>query len=165
MSFDIELQKCKNIADVFGLVKKIVSLAIGKDQAGLMVGLTDLGTHANAFLGAFYSLNANMIIINKKPLKRIQTTNPMLYKPYIFHILLHEYIHSLGFYDEKQTRILTYAVSKYFFGENHIVTELAANMQKFLPNLVYPPAAMEPPEDLDIEFIPGIDRDNTGYIL
>ncbi len=165
MDFGSELKKCKKIGDVFELVKKIVTLALGKDQAGLLVGLSDLGAHPNAFVGAFYSLNSNMIIINKKPLKRIQRTNQNLYIPYIFHILLHEYIHSLGFYNERETRILTYQISRYFFGEDHVVTELAVGMERFMPNLVYPSYSFQPPEDYEIEFVSGIDRDNTRYIM
>jgi len=165
MDFNKELQKCKNIADVFELVRKIVTIAIGRDQAGLMVGISDLGSYPNAFVGAFYSLNSNMIIINKKPLKRIQSSKPGLYIPYVFHVLLHEYIHSLGFYDERETRILTYTISRYFFGEGHVVTEFATNMERFLPNLVYPNHDFHPPEGNEIEFVSRIDRGNTGYIL
>ena len=164
MDCEKELKKAKTFADIFEIVKELVREFLGAEQAGLIVGVTDLGSHSQGFIGAFYSLNANMIIINKKPLARILQTNPSIYNHYLFHVMLHEYIHSIGSYDEAQTRQLVYEISNHYFGKNHQVTQLASNIERFMPNLTYPTVGFQPPQDINIEFVKGIDRKNTNYI-
>tara|TARA_Y100000310_G_C20662753_1_gene805695 strand:- start:1901 stop:2392 length:492 start_codon:yes stop_codon:yes gene_type:complete len=157
------LEKAKDFADIFGLVKKLVKNYLNADQAGLLLGLSDLGNYGNAYLGAFYSFDANTIVINKGPLNKIKKTNPNLYNPYIFHILLHEYIHSLGVLEEEQVKQLVYEITQKNFGRNHLATQIAFDMEKFIPNLTF--GNFEVPEDMSIEFVSGIDRDNTDYIM
>lgn len=164
MDYEKEIKKAKTFADTFEIVKEMVMKFFGVEQAGLMVGVTDLGTHGQGFVGAFYSLGSNMIIINKKPLARIMQTNPSLYNYYLFHIMLHEYIHSIGSYDEVQTRQMVYEISNHYFGIDHQLTQLASNIEKFIPDLTYPGSGFQPPEDINIEFVTGIDRKNTNYI-
>jgi len=158
------LDKAKGFADIFELVKGVVKNYLNADQAGLLLGLSDLGAYGNAFLGAFYSFDANTIVINKRPLNKIKQKDPNLYNPYVFHVLLHEYIHSLGITEENEVRTLAYEITQKFFGKNHLATQIAFNLEKFLPNLTFG-NDFEPPEDMSIEFIPGIDRSNTGYIM
>jgi len=157
------LEKAKNFADIFDLVKKVVKNYLDADQAGLLLGLSDLGSYGQSYLGAFYSFDANTIVINKRPLNKIKQTRPNLYNPYIFHVLLHEYVHSLGITDEKQVRQLVYEITQKTFGKNHLATQIALNLEKFIPNLTF--GDFEPPQDMSIEFISGIDRDNTDYIM
>ncbi|MEK6948713.1 MAG: hypothetical protein AABX34_00725, partial [Nanoarchaeota archaeon] len=83
---------------------------------------------------------------------------------YIFHVVLHEYIHSLGITEENEVKIIAFEISKRHFGRNHIATKLAFSLEKVLPNLTFG-ENFEPPEDLSIEFVSGIDRDNTDYIM
>ena len=164
MDYKKSLQKAKSFAEIFQLVKEAVRDYTGNYQAGLLLGLSDLGSHENAYLGAFYSFDANTIVINKRPLNKIKKATPSLYNPYIFHVLLHEYIHSLGITDENEVRIIAFEISKRHFGRNHIATKLAFSLEKVIPNLTFG-ENFEPPEDLSIEFISGIDRDNTDYIM
>src|SRR3989338_4285897 len=156
------LEKAKSFADIFDLVKKTVKKYLNTDQAGLLLGVSDLGIYGNAYLGAFYSMDANTIVINKRPLNSIKQKNPELYNPYLFHVLLHEYIHSLGIFDEEHVRILVYEITQTYFGKKHLATQIAVDLEKFIPNLGFG-ENFEPPEDISIEFISGIDRDNTDY--
>lgn len=164
MDYEAKIKSARTISEIFEIVKEIVREYLGLEQAGLMVGLTDLGMHDRGFIGAFYSLDANTIIINKKPLARVLQTNPSLYNFYLFHIMLHEYVHSIGSFDEMQTRQLVYEISRHYFGEGHTITQLTTNMQKFMPNLTYPVAGFQPPTDISIDFVMGIDKKNTNYI-
>lgn len=164
MNFEKELKMAKTFAGIFEIAKEITRQYLGAEQAGLMVGISDLGAFDKGFIGAFYSLNSNMIIINKMPLARILQTNPSLYNYYIFHVMLHEYIHSIGSYDESQTMQLVCEISEHYFGASHIVTQLASNIEKFMPNLTYPNHGFQPPQDINIEFVKGIDRKNADYI-
>lgn len=163
MDYDSKITRARNFSDIFEIVKEAVYEYLGADQAGLMVGVTDLGSFQNGFIGAFYSLNANAIIINKMPLARILQTNPNIYNYYLFHVILHEYIHSIGSYDEAQTRLLVQEISGHYFGNNHILAQFAINIEKFMPNLTYPEGFIEP-TDINIEFVKGIDRKNINYI-
>lgn len=164
MNYEKELKKAKTFADIFEIVKEVVREYLGLERAGLMVGITDLGSYSQGFIGAFYSLNASMIIINRMPLARILHTNPSLYNYYLFHVMLHEYIHSIGSYDEAQTRQLVCEISEHYFGTNHIVTQFASSIEKFMPHLTYPVQEFQPPQDINIEFAKGIDIKNTNYI-
>ncbi len=164
MDYEKMLERANNFAEIFDLVKNMVREYFGAEQAGLLVGVTDLGSFNQGFVGAFYSLEANAIIINKRPLKRILQTNPYLYNYYLFHVMLHEYIHSIGSLNEDQTRQLVYEISEHYFGTNHVITQFASNIEKFMPNLTYPSQGFQPPEDINIDFVKGIDLKNTNYI-
>src|SRR5881397_3972650 len=82
MDFSAKLDQARTLADVFELVKRAVEAVLGRTRAGLMLALADLGNHPQGFLGAFYPVATNVIVMNKVPLLRIQETNPQLYKPY-----------------------------------------------------------------------------------
>jgi len=156
-----KLQEASTLSEVFELVKLAVWQMLGKDQAGLMVGLTDIPTE-NAWLGAYYSPDSNIIIMNKLPIRKLKQKSPELFVPYAFNVLLHEYIHSLGYYDEEEARRLTYAISRQLLGEGHIATQLALDINQFMEHINY---AGMPVQSDAIEFLPGIDRKNTDYIM
>ena len=152
--------------EIFEEVKQVVKKSEGRSRAGLMLGLQELGSSLNGFIGAYYPVASNIIVMNKTPIRRIIETKPELIKPYGFHVLLHEYIHSLGFLDKTITRHKTYEISKEHFGEKHIITQLCTNVEQFFPNLVYPtygwiPQKNNPP----IELIKGFDKSNTNNYI
>ena len=136
--FSDMLEEAENIHDIFSLVKDAVRKTIKESRAGINLGLIELGNPAEGFLGAYYPVGSNIIVMNKTPIRRITETNPDLMKPYLFSVLLHEYLHSLGYLKEDDTRKLTYMVTRRIFGDDHIVTELSGNLNKFLPYLIYP---------------------------
>ena len=164
MAFKERLARAKTIADVFTIVQDVVRQEMGREQAGLLVGLADLGTSPQGFVGAFTIIPSNIIIVNTRPLKRVRQTRPSLYIPYLFHVILHEYVHSVGSYDEEETRRLVYEMSGRVFGEGHIATKLARDLSAFMPDLTYPWHGFQPPEGMEIEFVAGIDRKNVDYI-
>jgi len=156
----------KSFIDTFELVKDAVRKNEGRSRAGLMLGLQELGASQNGFIGAYYQVASNIIILNTTPIRRIIETNPKLLEPYGFHVLLHEYIHSLGFLDEYFTEQKTYEITKKYFGEKHIATALSSDIKKFLPNLVYPIQGWLPTQDSpDIKLVKGFDRSSIeSYI-
>jgi hypothetical protein len=157
------LYNAKTLADIFEIVKAAVLESLGRSRGGLMLGLSDLGNHPQGWMGAFYPVGTNIIVMNKIPLERIKDTKPELYKPYIFHVLLHEYLHSLGYLDENIVRGKAHKITKAVFGEEHVATELAKDTTPFFPNLVYPDVFWRP-KDLNIELVEGFDRGSVGYI-
>ncbi|MDH7517951.1 MAG: hypothetical protein QHH19_06375 [Candidatus Thermoplasmatota archaeon] len=156
----------QDIIEIFETVKEAVRRNEGRSRAGLMLGLQELGASFDGFIGAYHPVTSNIIVLNKTPLRRIIQTNKKLLKPYIFHILLHEYIHALGFLDEYTTQKKTYEISKKYFGEKHIVTQLSADIKKFLPNIVHLLHGWMPPEDsTKIELVQGFDRSSTNFYI
>ena len=156
------LEEATSIPDIFEIVKESVWKTIRKSRAGLELGLVELGNRPEGLLGAFYVSGSNIIIMNETPLKRIQETNPDLLTPYIFSILLHEYLHSLGFFDEDYVKSITYQISCEIFGNNSIIAEISKDMTKFFPNIIYPQGA--PKVDMPLRIVRDFDRSSISYI-
>jgi len=122
MNFVDRLNGCADFACVFDLVKSAVESTTGRRRVGLILGLSNLPNH----VGAFHQLGSNFIIMNKRLLKAvIGSGNNELINAYVFHILLHEYIHSLGYVNEQETQILTHAISEKVLGAEHTATQIA----------------------------------------
>lgn len=164
-SFD-EYKVERALIETFEEVKKAVKKSEGKSRAGLMLGLQELGSTINGFIGAYYPVSSNIIVINKTPIRRIIETNPDLLKPYGFHVLLHEYIHSIGFLDEHVTERKTYDITRNYFGEKHLATKLSLNIRDFFPNLVYPIHGWMPTKKIPlIKIVQGFDWSNTNNYI
>ncbi len=162
-NYSIRLEEARTLPDIFEVVKSLVSEKTGQSRGGLMLGMANLGNHPQGFFGGFFAVGSNVIVLNKIPLQRIKETRPDLYKPYAFHILLHEYIHSLGHLDESQVRARVYQISRDAFGEEHLATQIAAGTEIFMKHLVYPDIAWRP-EDSGLELVPDFDRSSVSYI-
>ena len=157
------LDEAMSLPDIFELVKSLVLKSMGKSRGGLMLGMANLGNNPQGFFGGFFTTGSNVIVLNKIPLQRIQETRPELYKPYVFNILLHEYIHSLGFLDEADVRSRVFAISKEALGTEHLATQMAANASDFIKHLAYPDVSWKA-EDGGLELVDGFDRSSASYI-
>jgi hypothetical protein len=157
------LDEAKSLPDIFELVKSLVLKSLGKSRGGLMLGMANLGNHPQGFFGGFFTTGSNVIVLNKIPLQRIKETRPELYKPYVFHVLLHEYIHSLGYLDEADVRSKVFTISKAALGEDHLATQIASSSSEFIKHLAYPDVSWKP-EDEGLELVEGFDRSSVSYI-
>ncbi len=166
-SYALKLEEAKNLSDIFEIVKDAVRKVMKTGRAGLTLGLAELGGGEDYWIGAFYPVGSTTIIMNKTSLRRISETDPQLFNAYAFQVLLHEYIHSLGYIDEKRTRNLVYWISCEIFGKDHVVTQMAIDMSKFFPNLTYPATDYRPEnlENLELEMIEDFDRSSINYIM
>lgn len=164
IDFKTKLEEATTLADIFEVVKAVVLKSMNKSRGGLMLGMANLGNHPHAFFGGFFTTGSNVIVLNKIPLQRIKETRPDLYKPYAFHVLLHEYIHSLGYLDENSVKSFAYQMTKQALGEDHLATQIAANMEGFMKHLVYPDSAWKP-NDEGIELVEDFDRSSVSYIV
>jgi len=157
----------KIIPNVFEDVKKAVYECIEKRRAGLMLGLVDLGIYRGYFIGAFHILTSNFIILNKTPLKLLQNKTHEIIYAYIFTLLLHEYLHTLGFINEKLCRRLTYEISKDIYGEQHLITYFAkGGIKNLFPDIIFVPYNFQIgslSKDLKIELVDGFDNSNCTY--
>ncbi len=163
INFHARLENAKTLADIFEVVKDAVWASRRMSRGGLMLGLANLGNHPQGFLGAFYPVGTNVIVMNKIPLERIKETKPELYKPYLFHVLLHEYMHTLGYLSESGVRQMVIEITMNVFGEEHLATRIALDTIHFFKNLVYPDAAWQP-DEMKMELVEGFDRGSASYI-
>lgn len=133
-----DLEKAENLEDVFDLVKDTVRKTLGESRAGINLGFMELGNSERGITNAFYPVGSNVIVLNKTAIRRIMRTDSDFLKPYLFMILLHEYIHSLGYLDEGTARTLTYKICADVLGKHHVSTEMAKDIKKFLPLVMHP---------------------------
>jgi len=163
MNFVKGLNDCSDFACIFDLVKQAAEITMNKRRVGLILGLSELPM----FIGAYHGVGSNFIVMNKKLLNEVirRARDKRLVNSYIFHVLLHEYIHSLGFIDEKETQYMTYVVSAKVLGENHPATQMA----KYGINSVFSGVGtlnhFESKRDISeiIEIIEDFERENMSY--
>jgi hypothetical protein len=119
-----ELETSENFGDIFEIVKKSVKQQLGMERAGLMLVLADLPMH----LGAFHGVGTNQIVMNRALLDRIVAAgHPRSHiNAFVYSILLHEYLHSLGVIDESEVRRLVNEISLKSFGPEHPVSTIAS---------------------------------------
>ena len=157
MHLALELENAKKYGDIFTLVKEAVKRSLGQHRVGLMLYLGNLPMR----VGAFHPMGTNDIVLNRRLLDAAAKTEPK-WKAYVFSILLHEYLHSLGYADERQVRGLTYRISLENFGRGHPVVEAAVTG----PWVNLSPEAYESlGEEMDLERVPDFERIDSGYII
>jgi len=153
--------------EIFEKVKKDVRRTKGRQRAGLRLGLAEMGMFQGGFIGGMHFSPGNDIIMNKAPLKIILEKQPYeIVWAYTYHILLHEYIHSLGILDENQCRLLTRSITEEVFKEaDHPAIILAKRgIGTYFPNLnlIYK-APERRPDGISIEYVTGFDKNSYEY--
>lgn len=120
--------------EVFELVKKAVDHALGVHRAGLTLVLGDIPNQ----VGAYHELGSNAIVMNRNLIKIVwrSTKSKQRRNAYTFMILLHEYLHTLGFTDDAQVRELSRKITEAYVGKGHIAGEMAVSpLDKFFPEI------------------------------
>ncbi len=121
--FQERLSKSKNYREIFDLVKASVKNTLGIRRSGLMLYLEDLPLR----VGAFHQIGSNGIVLNRRLLERVPkiVKSTVEVNSFLFTILLHEYLHSLGYLDEGQVRRLVYEISIESLGSEHPAAQMA----------------------------------------
>lgn len=161
-------------AELFRVVKRLVERKLQRSRAGIMLGLTSLGVSPGGFLGGYFVVGSNAIILNRDVLNYVKGTEPRYHNAYAFHVLLHEYLHTLGWFREDEVRPLAHDLSLDALGPDHPATLIAAAMDtrdhgradapEFFRKLAYPRFGWAPAGRPDIEIVKGFDLDATPYI-
>ncbi len=163
--FEEQFESASSFAELFELVKSVVRKSVGRERSGLMLGFAELGVYPNGFVGGFHPVGSNIIVMNKTAAKLIAARTPELYKAYCFHILLHEYLHTLGFLDELNTRVVAHLVSKETFGEDHPAAIVSSKFDEMLKGIPIQFCVAQREYDQNkIQIIDGFDSSNTNYI-
>lgn len=149
------LEGAEGFDAIFRVVRQAVRRVLGRERVGLGLGLADLPPG----LGAFWPVTGNLIVMNDAILRavRAETTGPE-YNRFVAVILAHEYLHALGYLDEREVRRVTAEVFAQAFGPEDPVSRLAAgDLWRRYPFL----AALPPPARRGLRIVPDFDRDAT----
>ena len=154
------LDHCEDFSDVFKLVKMSTERTLGQRRAGLMLYLARLPKQ----IGAFHTMGTNGIVMNRTMLDMVTHGAHSLREinSYVYSILLHEYLHALGYVDEPKVRRLVYEVSMQIFGPDHPATQVALKG----PTTLFPEmfTNIAPSGPVDFEVIPDLERSSQRYI-
>jgi hypothetical protein len=145
--------------EAFELVKLAVEDKFKMHRAGLSLILQGLPTR----LGAYHILGSNVIIVNKRILNIIKIHKSLNeYNSYLFMVLTHEYLHSLGILGELEVRNMTYSLLSSLVGEYHMATKMA----RYQPWDLFPELGLFDDNSFEqkFEIIKNFDRTTQTYI-
>ncbi len=108
---------------VFRVVRAAVRTVLGVERPGLGLSLSDLPPQ----LGAYWPVTGNMIVLNEGLVEamRAHAASPLELNSFVYVLLAHEYLHSLGYLDEGAVRAVTARVTRTAFGADHPATRMA----------------------------------------
>jgi len=157
----------EKLPDIFEKIKKDVKKVFGRQRAGLSLGLAELGMFKGGFIGGMHFHPGTSIVMNTTPLKMIlKKQSAAIVWAYVYHILLHEYIHSLGIIDERMCREATLRVTEKIFTKTDHPAQIFAKkgIGAYFPdlNLVYVPPQRKP-DGVCIEYVKGFDKNSYFY--
>lgn len=121
---------------VFEVVKETVKSVLGRERSGLGLALSDLP----ATLGAYWQVGGNFIVMNENLIRAMLrlSSSSREFNSFIYMILTHEYVHSLGFIDEMEARNVTAMVATEAFGEKHHASRMSSgDLWTMYPQLRY----------------------------
>jgi len=118
-----QLDTAEGYSAVWEIVKDTVKVVLKKQRKGMLLFLDDMPLR----LGAYHPLGTNNIVLNRALVQIVEaaTNSRKLLNAFVYVLLVHEYLHALGYIPEAQVRPLVYRISNECFGEEHIATKLA----------------------------------------
>ncbi len=122
-NYSYRLENSKDYGEIWEVVKETAKYSLGKHRVGMMLFLDDLPLN----IGAYHPLGTNNIVLNRTlvQIAEAATNSRKLVNSFIYILLLHEYLHALGYVAEEDVRSLVYEISKKSFGEESLVSKLA----------------------------------------
>jgi hypothetical protein len=154
------LSAARNFDEIFALVKEATERTLGIHRAGLSLVLGDIPNS----VGAYHQMGSNAIVMNRNLLKVVRRVSNSRARTnsYVFMILLHEYLHTLGYGDDGQVRRLGRQVADGFFGVRHPAADMAVKpLDQFFPDL---PKYVGFRDKGMYETVPKFDSSSTPYI-
>jgi hypothetical protein len=156
----LRLDNAKEFRDIYEIVKDTVKRSLGEHRVGMMLYLEDLPLQ----LGAYHPVGTNNIVLNRSLLNIIEASSQstQIVNAFVYNILLHEYLHALGYIREANVNQLIQKITKESFGETHLTTELGRNgpwsILKDIPITMF-----ETPKRLR-EVVKNFEKTDTRYI-
>jgi len=160
LQFRDRVANLKDFNQAFELVKSAVMQKFRMHRAGLTLVLQMMPSN----LGAYHMLGSNAIVMNSYLLAAVRKIagSGEEYNSYMFMVLAHEYLHSLGIVDENTVRQMTFELCKTMLGDDHIATKMA----KEDPSTIYPElrSMIQSQFSRDFQIVRDFDRTNQTYI-
>jgi hypothetical protein len=160
MQFRERVVNLKDFSEAFELVKSVVLQKFRMHRAGLSLILQMMPSN----LGAYHMLGSNAIVMNSYLLAAVRKIagSTEEYNSYMFMVLAHEYLHSLGIVDENTVRQMTFDLCKWMLGDDHAATKMA----KEDPSTIYPElrSLMQSQFSSDFQVVGNFDKKNQTYI-
>lgn len=160
IQFREKISHLKDFNEAFELVKTVVMQKFRMHRAGLSLILQMMPSN----LGAYHMLGSNAIVMNSYLLAAVKKIAGSIeeYNSYMFMVLAHEYLHSLGIVDENTVRQMTYELCTWMLGDDHP----AARMAKEDPSTLYPElkSLMQSQFSREFHVVGNFDRSNQTYI-
>ncbi|MHA1379506.1 MAG: hypothetical protein ACTSRG_14125 [Candidatus Helarchaeota archaeon] len=158
----------KKIPDIFEKVKRDVDKVLNRHRAGLSLGLVEMGFTRGEFIGGMFFSGGTMILMNSTALKILISKNEIvddIVLAYIYHILLHEYIHSLGCLNERECRKIVYYVTKEIIADENDPARIMASrgIGAYFPEINYAPLGYKMEKNLQIERVENFDKSSINY--
>lgn len=158
--FRKKIANLKDFDEILELVKSVVLQKFGMHRAGLSLVLQMMPSN----LGAYHMLGSNTIVMNSYLLAAVRKVagSTEEYNSYMFMVLSHEYLHSLGIVDENTVRQMTFELCKWMLGEDYSATRMA----KEDPSMIYPElrSMKQPHFSRDFQVVKNFDKANQSYI-
>jgi hypothetical protein len=145
---------------IFEMVKAATEHRLGMHRAGLTLVLGDIPNS----VGAYHQMGSNAIVMNRNILRIVEKLSKSRAKrnSYVFMILLHEYLHALGYENDRQVRDLSRQISNEFLGSRHLAGDMAVKpLDRFFPDLPKFAAFRDKGE---YEMVRRFDSSSTPYI-
>ena len=145
---------------IFEMVKSATEQTLGVHRAGLTLVLGDIPND----VGAYHEMGSNAIVMNRNLLRIVEKLSRGRAKrnSYVFMILLHEYLHTLGYTSDREVRRLGKQVADEYLGRRHMAAEMAVRpLGQFFPELEKFAAFRDRGQ---YQTVPKFDSSSTPYI-
>lgn len=155
------LGEAQGYGEVWEIVKDNALRFLKQQRRGMMLFLDDMPLK----LGAYHPVGTNNIVLNRALVQLVEATtkSKKLVNAFVYTLLLHEYLHALGYLRESEVRPLVFRISRSCFGEEQIVTRLAKlGPWSLLQDL--PVNASNAPKRV-MEIVKDFEKTNEEYII
>jgi hypothetical protein len=160
IQFREKIATLKDFNEAFELVKSAILQKFKMHRAGLSLILQMMPSN----LGAYHILGSNVIVMNSYLLASVKKLagSENEYNSYVFMVLAHEYMHSLGIVSENAVRQMTFELCSWMLGADHPATKMA----KEDPSSLYPQlrSLVQTRFSPDFHLVGNFDRTNQTYI-
>ena len=159
--FSSQLERAEGYGEIWKIVKETVRNFLGKSRVNMMLFLDALPLR----LGAYHSVGTNNIVLNKSLVELVEATakSKLEVNAFTYTLLVHEYLHALGYLSEDDVRRLVLRISRACFGENHVATRLARNGPWALLSGVQIDGLVAPESPMEI--VKDFEKPNRDYIV
>ncbi len=121
---------------IFSQIKGYVKAVLKKERAGIGLAIGEFDPK----VAAFWQVGANYIVMNGALIRVLEQTlnDRETIQNYVIVVLMHEYLHSLGYRDEIAARRLTHAILESVLGKEHMATKISSrDLWEVFPQLYY----------------------------